>query len=62
LRDDFDARFNAVYRHYKYVFTLNGVSKYKLAEMNEIIKKFEGRHDFRNYCKEDNSVDCNRII
>jgi len=30
--------------------------------MNNIIQKLEGRHDFRNFCKEENGIDCNRIL
>lgn len=46
----FNARFSCVYRHYKYLFPKAGLDTAKMAEAARL---FEGKHDFRNYCKID---------
>lgn len=48
----FDARFSCTYRHYKYVFNKRGLD---IELMRETAKKYEGVHDFRNFCKLDGS-------
>lgn len=46
----FDARFDAVYRSYKYFFTKGSLD---IGAMREAAKFYVGRHDFRNFCKMD---------
>lgn len=49
----FDARFSCEYRHYRYIF-----KKYNDLDidlMSQAAAKYEGIHDFRNYCKIDGS-------
>ena len=48
--DDFDARFSAKARTYKYYFLKDGLD---LDAMREALRNFEGLHDFRNLCKID---------
>lgn len=48
----FDARFSCSYRHYKYLFKKLDLD---LELMSEAAAKFEGVHDFRNFCKVDGS-------
>ncbi|TFG14581.1 MAG: tRNA pseudouridine(38-40) synthase TruA [Promethearchaeota archaeon] len=50
---DFSSRFNAIYRHYKYIFPLpeNKREKYNLKLMKKASKVFEGRHNFLNFSK-----------
>ena len=45
---DFDARFGALYRRYKYYFCSEGMD---LVKMHAAAEKFVGWHDFRNFCK-----------
>lgn len=45
---DFDARFNAIARTYKYYFLHDGLN---IEKMREAAKLLEGEHDFRNFCK-----------
>ncbi|KAL7662867.1 Pseudouridine synthase I TruA alpha/beta domain-containing protein [[Candida] zeylanoides] len=49
---DFDARFSCSYRHYKYIFDKRGLD---LELMRAAAAKYEGGHDFRNFCKIDGS-------
>ncbi|KAK6202787.1 pseudouridine synthase [Scheffersomyces amazonensis] len=49
---DFDARFSCEYRHYRYLFKKDNLD---LELMSEAAKKYEGVHDFRNFCKIDGS-------
>lgn len=49
---DFDARFSCEYRHYKYIFNSSGLD---IDLMQQAAKKYEGGHDFRNFCKIDGS-------
>ncbi|MBY8978888.1 MAG: tRNA pseudouridine(38-40) synthase TruA [Candidatus Lokiarchaeota archaeon] len=53
---DFLSRYNALYRHYKYIvpYSINFRRKIASNNLNEMIKAcrtFEGRHDFRNFFK-----------
>lgn len=55
---DFLSRYNALYRHYKYIvpysiiFPRNATSN-NLNEMIKACKTFEGRHDFSNFSKQE---------
>jgi tRNA pseudouridine38-40 synthase len=53
---DFFSRYNALYRHYKYIvpyspFLRRKITSHNLNEMMRACKSFEGRHDFRNFSK-----------
>ncbi len=53
---DFYSRYNALYRHYKYIvpYSINfhrNIPSYNLNEMIKACKTFEGRHDFSNFSK-----------
>lgn len=48
----FDARFSCSYRHYRYLFRKYDLD---LDLMQEGAKRYEGVHDFRNFCKIDGS-------
>lgn len=48
----FDARFSCKSRHYKYLFSSEGLD---LERMQLAAKHYEGEHDFRNFCKLDGS-------
>lgn len=48
----FDARFSCISRHYKYLFSPEGLD---LDKMKRAAMHFEGEHDFRNFCKLDGS-------
>lgn len=50
--EGFDARFSCLYRHYKYIFSGEGLD---IENMNRAASLFEGEHDFRNFCKVDGS-------
>jgi len=55
---NFLSRYNAVYRHYKYIIPYSSLLRRKLSSnnLNEMIracKTFEGRHDFRNFSKQE---------
>ena len=50
----FDARFGAKGRHYKYFFVQDGTLD--LGRMAECARCFVGEHNFRNFCKTDESV------
>lgn len=50
--DSFDARFSCLYREYKYFFLKRGLS---LDKVKSAIKKLEGIHNFKNFCKIDKS-------
>lgn len=47
----FDARFNCLYRIYKYTFVRH--PQYKMDLMREAASHLIGEHDFRNFCKID---------
>lgn len=49
---NFDARFSCSYRHYRYLFRKYDLD---LDIMQKGAKRFEGLHDFRNFCKIDGS-------
>ncbi|GMM37019.1 pseudouridine synthase [Saccharomycopsis crataegensis] len=49
---DFDARFSCQYRHYRYFFHKDDLD---IELMRLAAKKYEGEHDFRNFCKIDGS-------
>jgi len=56
---DFLSRYNALYRHYKYIvpYSINIRRKIASNNLNEMIKAcktFEGRHDFSNFSKLEN--------
>lgn len=46
----FNARFSCEYRHYKYLFHRRGLD---IERMRVAAAKYEGTHDFRNFCKVD---------
>lgn len=48
----FDARFSCSYRHYRYFFHSKGLD---IEAMKAGAKRYEGDHDFRNFCKVDGS-------
>ena len=53
---DFRSRYNALYRHYKYIVPYSiifrrSVASRNLKEMIKACETFEGRHDFRNFSK-----------
>lgn len=48
----FDARFSCLYREYKYFFNLKSMD---LDKMKQAAEKLVGVHDFRNFCKKDDS-------
>ncbi|KAF9491112.1 pseudouridine synthase [Pleurotus eryngii] len=50
VQDDFSARFNCKYRHYKYFFSPTGLD---LSLTREGASRLVGEHDFRNLCKLD---------
>lgn len=55
---DFKSRYNALYRHYKYIVPYSIIFRKKLNSnnLNEMIKAcktFEGRHDFINFSKQE---------
>ncbi|CCD23255.1 pseudouridine synthase DEG1 NDAI_0B02200 [Naumovozyma dairenensis CBS 421] len=50
--EGFDARFSCDSRHYKYLFEADGLD---ISKMKEASSKYEGDHDFRNFCKLDGS-------
>ena len=58
---DFSARFSCLYRSYKYYFPKGSLD---IEKMQKAGLKFEGDHDFRNFCKLDRSKfrDFNRSI
>lgn len=51
--ETFSARFDAVYRSYKYFFVRGSLD---VAAMRAAAKHFEGTHDFRNFCKIDENI------
>ena len=57
---DFSSRFNAVYRHYKYILALkyspfkNGLS-INIDLMKKACKELEGNHDFKNFAKRESN-------
>ena len=55
---DFLSRYNALYRHYKYIvpYSINfrrNITSNNLKKMIKACKMFEGRHDFSNFCKQE---------
>lgn len=46
----FDARFSTKHRHYRYLFKKHDLD---VDLMDSAARKYEGRHDFRNFCKVD---------
>lgn len=48
----FDARFSCSYRHYKYIFNKANLD---IELMRDAAARYEGPHDFRNFCKIDGS-------
>ena len=48
----FDARFSCEHRHYKYLFSKEGLD---IEKMTKAALHYEGEHDFRNFCKLDGS-------
>ena len=69
VRSSFSARFDCVYRHYKYFFTLGAphtltwqpespsqfVGRLDIERMRDAAARLVGEHDFRNMCKVDAS-------
>lgn len=49
----FDARFSCIFREYKYFFCCKNMN---IEAMNGACKKLIGTHDFRNFCKKDDSI------
>lgn len=76
VRPDFSARFNCVYRHYKYFFTLGapqtltwqpeGLSQFSgrldVDRMRDAASRLVGEHDFRNLCKVDASKQITNFV
>lgn len=65
---DFSSRFNALYRHYKYILALkydplkNGFS-INIDLMKRACKAIEGNHDFKNFAKrESNNIKTKRTL
>lgn len=50
--ENFNARFSCLYRHYKYLFKGDGLD---IELMKDAASRYEGVHDFRNFCKIDGS-------
>ena len=55
---DFLSRYNALYRHYKYIVPYKKIFHRKstsnnLEEMTRACKTYEGKHDFRNFVKQE---------
>ena len=55
---DFKSRYNALYRHYKYIipYSINfrrNLTSNNLNKMIRACKTFEGRHDFSNFSKQE---------
>ncbi|KAJ1922692.1 pseudouridine synthase deg1 [Tieghemiomyces parasiticus] len=50
---DFNARFDCVWRHYKYFFSDQGYPRLDVTRMREGARRFLGLHDFRYFCKID---------
>lgn len=50
--EHFDARFSCIYREYKYFFSQGTMDMKKI---ESACKKLIGLHDFRNFCKKDES-------
>ncbi|KAI0789178.1 pseudouridine synthase [Abortiporus biennis] len=50
VKEDFSARFNCKWRHYKYFFLSDGLD---IEKMKEGAERLVGEHDFRNLCKLD---------
>ena len=55
---DFFSRYNALYRHYKYIIPYSRIFRKNMtsSNLNEMIKAckaFEGRHDFSNFSKQE---------
>ncbi len=56
---DFFSRYNAFFRHYKYIVPYSSnfrrnITSNNLSQMIKACKTFEGRHDFRNFFKREN--------
>jgi len=56
--NDFYSRYNALYRHYKYIvpYSINfrrNITSNNLNKMIKACKTFEGRHDFSNFSKQE---------
>eukprot|EP00347_Sterkiella_histriomuscorum_P000431 403375889 len=49
----FDSRFSCIYREYKYFFVQQNMN---IEKMKQAARKYLGIHDFRNFCKKDESV------
>lgn len=49
----FSARFDAIYRSYKYFFVRGALD---VKAMQQAAKYFEGTHDFRNFCRIDENI------
>jgi len=46
--DSFSARFDCIFRVYRYFFVKKGMD---IAAMNQAAQLLKGSHDFRNFCK-----------
>lgn len=51
---DFYSRYNAQFRHYKYI-TRYLISTLNIKDMKRACKALEGRHDFKNFSKQENT-------
>lgn len=49
----FDARFSCIFREYKYFFLKQDMD---VSKIKEACKRYVGMHDFRNFCKMDESA------
>lgn len=52
VSEHFDARFSCIYREYKYFFCQKNMD---IDRIKQACKKLIGLHDFRNFCKRDES-------
>jgi tRNA pseudouridine38/39 synthase len=53
VEEHFDARFSCIYREYKYFFCQGNMN---IPLIEKACKKLIGLHDFRNFCKKDESI------
>lgn len=60
---DFSSRFDAVYRHYKYILPLENRASINLDLIREACKQLEGTHNFKNFSKRENeNIDTIRTL
>ena len=69
VSDDFHSRYSAISKHYRYIISFNEKDPFKLETtynclfptdislVKKAIKKFEGKHDFRNFTSKEEDND-----